>query len=140
MTKRLLVENEILIHAPASKVWGVLVEPRYMKQWDDLPEGYGEDKLALGNVIEWEGYSILTVTRLEPDQQLQLSLYVPKWELPPESYSIAYTYTLTPQGVNTLLSVTIGDFAQLADGEPYYDASVEFAAVSLPKIKELAEQ
>jgi hypothetical protein len=39
-----------------------------------------------------------------------------------------------------LLTIKIGDFAKLPDGEKYYETSVEFANTAIQKIKELAEQ
>ena len=38
MTDQLIVKDEILIEATPSKVWEVLVNPKYVAQWDELPE------------------------------------------------------------------------------------------------------
>lgn len=138
--RTLLVTEEINIHAPAEKVWDVLVNPHYIKQWDDLPEDFDEEILTGASVIEWTGYSTLTVTDFEPLKRLRLSLYSPKWELSPAAYDIAYTYILSPHENHTRLTITIGDFAQLADGENYYGESVRFGKAAAEKIKELAEQ
>ncbi|MBD8497240.1 SRPBCC family protein [Paenibacillus arenosi] len=140
MTNPFIVHHQIVIEAPASAIWEVLVSPQYMKQWDDLPEGYGSDLLVLGSIIDWEGYSQLTVVEFEPEQRLRLALYVPKWPLPAEQYNIGYTYTVLQQGEHNLLTVEIGDFAAIPHGESYYDESVKFADLSLQKIKQLAEQ
>ncbi|WP_028595427.1 SRPBCC family protein [Paenibacillus assamensis] len=140
MTNLFVVHHQIVIEAPASAIWEVLVSPEYMKQWDELPEGYGSDPLELGSIINWEGYSQLTVVEFAPLQRLRLALYVPKWPLPAEHYNIGYTYTLSRQGEHNLLTVEIGDFAAIPQGESYYEESVKFANSSLQKIKQLAEQ
>lgn len=121
-------------------MWEVLVKPEFIRQWDDLPDGFDEEELTNGSVIEWAGYSVLTVVTFEPFQQLRQTLYSPQWELPPSAYDIAYTYTLSAKNSEILLKIEIGDFAQLPDGERFYDASVEFADAALQKIKELAEE
>ncbi|MGM0876278.1 MAG: SRPBCC domain-containing protein [Bacillota bacterium] len=115
-------------------------KPEFIRQWDDLPEDFSAESLTLGSVIEWPGYSRLTVVAFEPNKLLRLSLYVPKWQLQPTSYDIAYTYTLSVDNENTLLSIEIGDFAQLSDGERYYEESLTYGNIALEKIKELSEQ
>lgn len=139
MSGQLIVKDQITIDAPVSKVWEVLVAPKYIRQWDDLPEGFDDYYLEPGRSIEWSGISRTTVTDSEPNRLLRLSLYVSKWELPPASYDIAYTYRLTEQDSQTVLTVEIGDFSILEDGDNYFEASADFAKDSLPKIKNLAE-
>lgn len=134
----LLVEAQLQIPAPPARVWQVLTTPHYIRQWDDLPDGYGEEPLALGSTISWEGHATLTVTIFEPPHHLRMALYVATWEQPPSAYDIAYTYKLTEQDGGTQLTITVGDFAPLATGQAYYDASVEFASAAEQKIKELA--
>lgn len=117
----------------------VLTLPSYIKQWDDLPEGFGEEPLTHGRTIVWEGHATLTVTAFEPAQRLRMRLYVAdSREQPPSAYDIAYTYTLTAQDSGTLLTITVGDFAPLANGQEYYDASVDFANDVGEQIKQLA--
>ncbi|MCE7063649.1 SRPBCC domain-containing protein [Dyadobacter sp. CY326] len=139
MDRVLTVKEQIEIEAPMSKVWEVLIAPKYVRQWDDLPEGFGDYYLELGRVIEWSGRSRITVVECEPNETLKLSLYAEKWELPPASYDIAYTYKLSESGAGVVLELEIGDFASLPDGEDYYNASLEFAATALEKIKNLSE-
>lgn len=134
----LLVTRQIVINAPVARVWEVLTLPIYIKDWDDLPEGFGEEPLRLGRTIAWEGHATLTVTAFDPENLLRLNLYVATWAQPPSAYDIAYTYTLAAQDSGTLLTITVGDFAPLTNGQDYYDASVEFASDSGEKIKQLA--
>lgn len=139
MNQALIVRSEIAIDAPVSKVWEVLVAPKYIRQWDDLPYDFEDYYLEYGRTIEWSGSSKITVTICEPNEILKMSLYVSKWEQPPAAYDIAYTYRLANDGTITTLSIEIGDFAVLPDGVDYYNASVEFAGIAMEKIKNLSE-
>ncbi|MCF0040294.1 SRPBCC domain-containing protein [Dyadobacter fanqingshengii] len=139
MDRTLIVNDQIQIEAPLSKVWEVLVAPKYIRQWDDLPSGFDDYYLEPGRIIEWTGITKLTVSESEPNAVLKLSLYVDKWELPPAAYDIAYTYRLSEEVDGVLLQLEIGDFGVLEDGQAYYDSSVEFAETALEKIKNLAE-
>jgi uncharacterized protein YndB with AHSA1/START domain len=123
MDQTLIVKDQIHITAPLSKVWEVLVAPKYIRQWDELPSDFEDYYLAPGRTIEWLGISRLTVTESVPNEHLKLS----------------YNYRLSEESEGVLLSVEIGDFAVLADGQNYYDTSVEFAKTALEKIKNLAE-
>ena len=138
--EELSVVDHITINAPASRVWKVLTLPNFIDQWDDIPDDFGDRPLQMGSVIEWKGFSRLTVTGFDPERFLKLKLYSPKWEAPPEQYDIAYSYSLAETDGHTKLSLIIGDFGVLPDGETYQDASLEFAEEALPKIKELAEK
>ncbi len=137
-----IVTDHVTINAPASRVWKVLTTPNFIRQWDDLPEGFGDQPLQKGTHIEWEGFSKLTVAELSPEQRLKLKLYSPKWGKPPELYDIAYSYSLTENNGQTHLSLNIGDFNVLPieQAETYQEASQEFAESALPKIKEIAEK
>lgn len=137
--KELIVKSEIMINAPAAKVWEVLIAPKFIRQWDALPQDFADYYLEIGREIEWSGNSKITVTGMVPHEYLKLSLYVNKWELGPSSYDIAYQYRLSVHENDILLTVEIGDFDQLADGAEYYSNSVEFAEKVLNKIKLLAE-
>ncbi len=138
--QQLVVTHHVTINAPASRVWQVLTEPSFIDQWDDVPDDVGDRPLRPGSVMEWEGISRLTVTAFEPERRLRLKLHVAKWENPPEAYDIGYEYALAERDGHTELSLLIGDFAALPDGDTYHDASEEFAEEALPKIKELAEK
>jgi uncharacterized protein YndB with AHSA1/START domain len=139
MTSSLTVKESIEINAPVSKVWEVLIAPKYIRQWDELPQDFEDFYLEKGRTIEWTGSSKLTVTDCEPHELLRLSLYVLKWELPPSNYNIAYTYNLGESGTACLLTVEIGDFGTLPDGTNYFEKAQEFAEKALQKIKSLSE-
>ena len=139
MAQELTVSKKITIEAPVAKVWEVLIAPKYIRQWDDLPHDFEDYYLEYGKVIDWSGMTRLTVTACEPNERLVFSLYVSKWEHPPSQYDIAYRYRLTDQENRTLLELEIGDFSVLPDGKDYYASSEEFAGTALEKIKNLSE-
>ncbi len=141
--EKLIVERSVEINAPVTRVWEVLTTPSYIKQWDDIPEGYGNESLKLGSEITWHmpggKFSKLTAIIVDPNKLLRLSLYVSNWEVKPAPDEVAYTYTLSGDGDKTNLSIEIGDFKKLPDGDVYFEASEEFAETSAEKIKDLAE-
>ena len=137
--QNLIVKETIEISAPITKVWEVLVTPHYIKEWDDVPEGFTDDRLRLGSILEWPGHARLTVVTFEPHQHLSMALLAASWK-PPIPDDIAYTFDLVENDGKTILTVTVGDFGRLPDGQDYYDASVEFAQTAVQKIKELAEK
>ena len=139
MAQELTVSKKIIIEAPVAKVWEVLIAPKYIRQWDDLPNDFEDYYLEHGKVIDWSGMTRLTVTGYEPNKLLILSLYVSKWEQPPSHYDIGYRYWLSEAANGTQLELEIGDFSVLPDGEDYYSSSEEFADVALEKIKNLSE-
>lgn len=139
MEDSLLVKKTISIKAPPSKVWEVLTRPEFIKQWDELPDDFGNAPLSKGSVINWEGYSKLTVTGFEPGKLLKMKLYAEKWEKPEAAYDVAYTFAIDEKEGHTSLLLSIGDFAVLPNGQPYYEASLEFADTATKKIKELSE-
>ncbi|MCF0070760.1 SRPBCC domain-containing protein [Dyadobacter sp. CY261] len=139
MAQELTVSKEIFIEAPVTKVWEVLIAPKYIRQWDDLPQDFEDYYLEYGKVIDWSGMTRLTVSGYEPNELLIFSFYVSKWEQSPSHYDIAYRYRLAEQQGGTLLQVEIGDFSVLPDGRDYYASSEEFAKAALEKIKNLSE-
>ncbi len=140
MEKSLIVKNNIRINAPVTHVWEVLTKPEYIRQWDELPEDFGDYEIHPATVIDWPGFSKLRVIELELNKKLRYSLYVPAWN--DESINtVGYTYTLTiDNDGHTWLGIEIGDFAILDESSKYYDSSVNFGETASHKIKELAEK
>lgn len=143
MTNKLIVKDEIVIEAPPSKVWEVLIQPKYVAQWDALPEDYPSEPMSVGSKVVWEnpkgGQTITSIIKAEKEKELVIALTITRWEVQPKEGDVAYTYRLEKQGDYTLLKIEIGDFSLIKDGEMYYEASIEFANESKTVIKDLAE-
>lgn len=138
--KKLIVTDQIEIKASSERVWEVLTKTEYYKQWDDLPEHFQSERLEMGSIIEWEGYSKMTVTEYVPKKRFKMALFLPKVSLDPAEYDVSYLFLIKEEKENTLLSFKIGDFSPLPDGESYYEASIEFVETAKNKIKALAEE
>lgn len=143
MTEKLIVKDEILIEATPAKVWEILTKPKYVSQWDELPENYPEEDMTVGSKVVWElpngGQSITTIIEAAQQKRLKISLYGSNWEVKPNEGDVAYVYQLEEGDSQTLLKIEIGDFSLIKDGQMYYDASCEFAVNAKKVIKELAE-
>jgi uncharacterized protein YndB with AHSA1/START domain len=139
MSKSLIVKNNIRIDAPVSRVWDVLTKPHYIRQWDSLPEDFGDYEIHPATIIEWPGYSKMSVVEFELNKKLRYSLYVPAWK--DENVSnVGYTYSLSVDNEGyTWLGIEIGDFAILTEGDKYYGESLSFGQTASQKIKQLAE-
>ena len=140
--ENLIVRKDIEIDVSPARIWEILVNPEYIRLWDELPEDFGNDALELDTKILWEmadKYVRLTVIKYEPPKVLQLALYSSEWKLPLTPGDIAYNYSISEGDGYCLLTISIGDFGYLPDGQKYYDESVKFANKALQKIKELAE-
>ena len=140
VTEKLIVKDQIEIDASKEKVWDVLTNPEFIKQWDDIPENYSGGHLKLGSVIEWEGYSKMTVTAYDEPNKLKMNLYLPKVELEPAQYDANYIYVLAEKNGKSILTFEIGDYSKLPKAKDYYDASVEWVQTAKQKIKALSEQ
>lgn len=144
MSNELIVRNNVLVQAPPSRVWEVLVTPHYIRQWDELPEGFNDAvPLQPGTEMVWvhpNGQrTTLTVIGLKPEKELILSLDNSNWTVKPRPVEVAYTYILSEQEGGTGLTLTIGDFSRIEHGDKYYEASLDFAQKATKKIKALAE-
>lgn len=144
MTKELIVRDVVHIEAGPSKVWEVLIKPKYVAQWDELPEDYPSENMTEGSKVVWEhpngGKTITTVIKADEMKELVISLHSTNWKVIPKEDEIAYRYRLEEADGGTRLQIEIGDFSLLEDGQPYFDASVEFADSSKKIIKSLAEE
>lgn len=144
MVMELTVRDEIMINASPSRVWEILVLPKYVAQWDELPENYPQQEMQLGSKVVWElpnnQKNITTIIEANKPHSLVISLHVTTWENTPRVGDVVYRYQLVDQEEGTLLKIEIGDFSLLKDGQMYYDASVEFAKKAKNTIKDLAEK
>jgi uncharacterized protein YndB with AHSA1/START domain len=138
----LVVRETVTIDAPVAAVWEVLTTLRWIAEWDDLPDEWESDWLALGSELRWNrvdgGCTKLTVVALEPGERLRLALYGSTWPLPPSAYDVGYAYSLAPVAGGTRLDIEIGDFDALPHGEDFHAASLDFAERAGRKIGEIA--
>ncbi|MFL9843930.1 SRPBCC family protein [Flavobacterium rhizosphaerae] len=138
MSKDLVVKHSIKINAPVTRVWEILTRPEYIRQWDKLPENFGDYEISPATVIEWPGESRLSVVEFEANQTLRYDLYIPTWE--EEVNDVGYTYSLSVDDDGyTWLTIEIGNFSILVEGDEYYENSRVFGHTASEKIKQLAE-
>lgn len=143
MEKQLIVKDEIIIDATPDIVWDVLIKPKYVAQWDELPEDFPHEDMTIGDKVVWElpkgEKSITTIIIAEEMKKLKIDLFVSNWEVKPKEGDVAYLFQLEERNNSTLLKIEIGDFSLIKDGQMYYDASVDFALKAKKVIKDLAE-
>ena len=130
MSHPLIIKNEILIEAPASKVWDALTNPMQTKKYMFGCETVSDWKP--GSTLVWKGYYEGTemifvkgnVVEIRPDEFLSYTTIDPNSTIPdiPENY-LTVTYSLNEENHKTFLTVTQGDYAKVADGEKRYQDS-----------------
>lgn len=137
-TESLIVKDQIEINASKEKVWEVLINPNFIKQWDDIPENYTGGHLKLNSVIEWEGYSKLTIVEFDSFNKLTMKMFLPKVNLDESEYDVSYKFILSGDS-STVLKFEIGDFSFLPNSQDYFESTKEWIITARKKIKELAE-
>ena len=140
MNHNLIVKNYIQIEASPEKVWEVLTDPRYIRQWDRLPEDFGDEAVNAATEIDFPGFSRMKVSSFEPGKVIRYALHISDYTLqaiPDATYS--YAINVDENG-KTWLNIEIGDFAVLLEDGKLYEESVIFGKTASQKIKELAEQ
>ncbi len=144
LIRPLVARTAVTIGAAPATVWDVLTTLPSIAEWDDLPDEWDGDRLALGTALVWHrvdgGFTRLTVVAFEPHERLRLALYGSTWSLPPSAYGVGYSYFLEVAAGGTRLGIEIGDFAELPHGEDFHDAARDFAETAARKIKQLAER
>ena len=130
MSNSLFIKNEILINAPADAVWDALVNPEKTKQYMFGCETVSDWKK--GSTLLWKGHyqgkEVIFVkghiVDIEPEEKLVYTVIDPNSDIAdiPENY-LTVTYRLLPYGEHTLLAVTQGDYAKVAEGERRYKES-----------------
>lgn len=71
MKIKTIVKDQIEINAPIAKVWEVLTQTEYYRQWDELPD-FSAEVLSKGDVVGWAGYSRMTVAECKENEALKL--------------------------------------------------------------------
>ena len=127
MQKPLLIENTIVINAPAKKVWEALTNPELTKKYMFGCEAVSDWKI--GSSLTWkgiyEGKEMIfvkgTVEGLKAEKFLAYTVFDPLSSLEdiPKNY-LTVTYDLSFANGETTLTVTQGDYASVAEGERRY--------------------
>ena len=150
MNQSLIVRSQITIAAPAPKVWDALVNPEQTAKYmfgcaalSDWKVGSpliwkgnfnGVELVAVkGTIVDIRPGKFLAYTTIDPNNPAVPDI--------PENY-VTVTYTLTETKGQTLLEVTQGDFAHVAEGEKRYKETYnngEGWNPILVQIKKLAE-
>jgi uncharacterized protein YndB with AHSA1/START domain len=146
----LIVKNTIIINAPATTVWDLLVNPEQTKKymfgcetvsdwkpgssllWQGTYEGK-EMVFVKGNIVSIDEGKFLAYTTIDPNNPSMPDI--------PENY-LTVTYSLEDTNGITALTVTQGDYATVADGEKRYTETYnngEGWNPILVQIKQLAE-
>lgn len=127
MSDPLIVKNSIGINATPQSVWDALINPEQTQKYmfgcktvsDWKP---GSSLLWNGN---YEGKEMVfvkgTIVKIEPEKLLVYTTIDPNSEIAdiPENY-LTVTYSLSLANGQTVLTVTQGDYAAVADGERRY--------------------
>lgn len=124
MSEPLFVKNTITIQAPAAKLWDVLINPEQTKKYmfgcetisnwkvgsELLWQGNYEGKemvFVKGHVVEIDPEKFLAYTTIDPNSTI---------DDVSENY-LKVTYLLEEENGETLLTITQGDYAKVAEGE-----------------------
>lgn len=150
--KKLFIEKSIEIEASAYKVWKVLTEIEFTKQW--IEAGWGKVGVTSMNIYsDWKlGSEVLwkdengvllvngTITKLNPYKLLRFTVFDVNSK---EEFVVreedGITYTLHEQEEKTIFTVRHGDFAVMKDGKKNHEQTKKVWTTALPKIKALAE-
>lgn len=144
-----IIRNEIIINAPAEKVWNALTDAEETKKymygcgalsdwepgstlvWKGIFDGV-ELVAVKGNVVDIRPGSYLAYTTFDPNNQAIEDI--------PSNY-LTVTYTLSEAPGGTLLQVTQGDYDVVAEGEKRYNDAANAGGWSsiLAEIKKIVE-
>ena len=124
--KDLFIENELLIGATPGKVWEVLTSPTQVPKFM-----FGCTVLCdwqIGSPITWEGVEDgITYVKghllvFENQKQFSYTVFDPNaaYEDIPENY-LTVNIWIKQEGNQTLVKVSQGDYAQVADGQKRYE-------------------
>ncbi len=150
MSDILEIKNSIAFQAPATKVWDVLTKPEYTQVYMFGCETVSD--WSKGSPLLWkgnyEGAEMIfvkgTILEIKPPFLLQYSTIDPNADIEdiPENY-LHVTYELAESNAQTLLTVTQGNYATVADGERRYVEALNNGEGWNPillEIKKLAEK
>jgi uncharacterized protein YndB with AHSA1/START domain len=144
---KLIVEDTIEIHAPASRVWTILTDSAFIQQY--MFGCVVETNWKPGSPLLWKGaadghlYVKGDVVAIDPPHRLEYTVLGADMKIDdiPENY-LTIIYELKQNNESsTQLHVSMGDFNAVGNGKARYDETVAGGgwALMLEKIKQLAE-
>lgn len=144
-----IIQNSITISAPSSIVWKLLTNPeetkKYMFGCETVSEWTPGSDLLWKMIYEGKEFIAVKgkVIAIQHGKYLAYTVFDPNADMEdiPENY-LTVTYELTHQNDDTVLKVTQGDYAKVADGERRYKEAFnngEGWNPILVQIKQLAE-
>ena len=142
----MFIEDKIKINAPLAKVWQALVDPLFTKQY--MYDCEVQSDWKIGGSVNWKGAGdgILYVKgfllEFVPEKVFTYTVIDPTgdYEDIPSNY-LTVSCHLYSEGEASVLTVTQGDYATVADGPERYKHATDAGGWSsvLDKIKELVE-
>ena len=146
MVKPLVIRRTIRLNAPPSTVWNALIDPKLTRKYMFGTEAVSDWKPGHSLLWKgvWEGKEKIfvkgNVILNEPQRILSFTVFDPNGDIPdiPSNYTTV-TYELVPDDEGTMLLVTQGDYAKVAEGEKRYKESGDGWDTTLIKLKELVE-
>ncbi|MEV4418890.1 SRPBCC family protein [Patulibacter sp. NPDC049589] len=142
-----VIERELVIEAPAERVWALITESEHVGTW--FGDVGAEIELRPGGLyrLTWKehGTSIGRIVTVEPHTRFSYrwNAYGPKWrEEPEDGYSTLVEFTLEPRGSATLLRLVESGFASLVTDDDIrttaFDGNVRGWAAELGELQEYA--
>lgn len=150
MAEELYIRNTITIDAPVQRVWDILVNPQETKRYmfgcetvSDWKVGSellwrgvfdGVELVAVkGHIVAFNPEKLLSYTAIDPNNAAIPDI--------PENYTTV-SYLLNEKNGSTELTITQGDYANVAEGEKRYADSLAGGGWSsiLEQIKTIAEE
>lgn len=144
----MMIVKEVQFSVPKEKVWDLLTNPAMTKEymfgcevisdwkvgnpilWKGQTEGGKEIIYVKGSIIEFKQGRRVTFTMFDPNMKLDDI---------PENY-LNLTYELEEKGNKTILKLTQGNFASVADGKKRYEESLKGWEMIIPIMKQIAEK
>lgn len=142
--KKLFVKKSIIINAPASRVWNVIVSAKTWDKWMLVPpEIKNKEPFGLGSKVFWKDgagkvYLTGTVAIFEPNKRLAFDLEDVSWKRKAKPGEVTYTFALTDKNGATELAFSLGDLAIDPEAEKWFDAYN--TSQELEIIKEIVEK
>ncbi len=144
----MMIEKKVQFSVPKEKVWDLLTNPAMTKEYMFGCEVISNWKI--GSPILWKGqtedgkeiiYVKGSIIEFIDGQKVTFTMFDPNMKLDdvPENY-LNLTYELKEMDDKTILKLTQGNFASVADGKKRYEESLKGWEMTIPMMKQIAEK